>query len=68
MFEDEFGAIVYIFINTIKYLKENKGGPYEQLHQGAKSIIGTTYGDVFYTRVPVKDLKDAIVSSIKGEG
>lgn len=67
MFEDEFGATVYIFFNEIKFIKENKGGPFEQVHTSAKSVIGTVHGDTFYSRNSLEELLERINGLVNGQ-
>ena len=45
---DEFGARVWIIINTIKFFKENIGGMFASQHKRALSVIENSYGDQFY--------------------
>ena len=49
-FTDEFGARVWILVQSIKYFKENVGGPYASMHSKAKSVIETSFGDTFYVK------------------
>lgn len=65
MFEDEFGATVYIFFNEIKFIKENKGGPFEQVHTNAKSVIGTVHGDTFYSRDTLNDILERVQTLVE---
>lgn len=67
MFEDEFGATVYILFNEIKFIKENKGGPFEQVHTSAKSVIGTVHGDTFYSRNSLEELLERINSLVNAQ-
>lgn len=67
MFRDEFGAVVYIFFNSIKYIKENKGGPFEQVHASAKSVIGTVHGDTFYSKDSLQEILEKINLLLKGD-
>ena len=55
-FTDEFGAKVWIVVQSIKYFKENIGGPYASLHSKAKSIIETSFGDEFYVKETCEEI------------
>ena len=55
-FTDEFGAKIWIMVQSIKYFKENVGGPYASLHGKSKSIISTSYGDDFYVRESCEEI------------
>ena len=45
-FIDEFGARVWLPVQTIKYFKENIS-PFSKQHK-ANSVIETIYSDIFY--------------------
>ena len=53
---DEFGAKVYLMINTIKYFKENVGGMYAPQHTKAKSALENVYGDIFYVKETCEEI------------
>lgn len=53
---DEFGAKLYLMINTIKYFKENIGGMYAPQHTKAKSVIENAYNDIFYVKETCEEI------------
>lgn len=53
---DEFGAKLFIVIQSIKSIRENKGGMYCSQHPKAKTEIETVYGDVYYVKNSVDEI------------
>ena len=65
-FLDEFGAETFIFVQNIKYFKENVGGVYVKQHSKAKSVIETMQGDLFYSLNTVQEIKERLIAAITG--
>ena len=62
---DEFGAKIWLVVQTIKYFKENVGGIYAPQHKKALSVIENSYGDIFYVLESVDEICSKLFS--KGE-
>ena len=53
---DEFGARLFLVIQSIKSIRENKGGMYCSQHPKAKTEIETVYNDVYYVKNTIEEI------------
>ena len=65
---DEFGAKIFMPINSIKYFKENIGGVSQSVHSKAVSIIENVYGDIFYLKSTCNEIIEKLFRKEEGDG